>query len=320
MRRLRAALAASIAALALQGCVAAAIPVVAGGALVTRAASGGMVGKPDLPTPTPMPRPAAAEPILRDTTPAMTLSDAGQATEPALQSPATTTRLVEASSAASSAPIAASSAKTSRLEKPIAIAGPQPRPPYLDRLVAHSTQPLASGSGARPPRSAMLSRPSLLDGKRLSCIGKGEAKRRSVLIDLDPAGGIFTPGSAIDPPPGLASALAELRAERIAVAWISGATAAEAADIRTALARSGLDPEGDDIVLLMRYPADRKQTRRQDLADATCLIAIAGDERADFDELYEHLARPEAALPLEAIFGNGWFEIPPLIAENASEP
>ena len=71
-------------------------------------------------------------------------------------------------------------------------------------------------------------------------------------------------------------------------------------------------PESRDILLLMRYPGDRKQTRREDLARRACLLAIAGDEREDFDELYAYLVNPEAALRLENLIGDGWFLVPPL--------
>jgi hypothetical protein len=152
----------------------------------------------------------------------------------------------------------------------------------------------------------MLRDPSALDGKRREC---GSAAP-TVLIDLDPAGGHLAPGGAVSVPSGLPEGLAELRAAGLDVAWISGASAAEAPDIRIALGATGLDPGGKDRLLLMRYPGDRKQTRREDLAGASCLIAIAGDERRDFDELYDYLVNPEAALALDLLIGDGWFLLP----------
>ena len=80
--------------------------------------------------------------------------------------------------------------------------------------------------------------------------------------------------------------------------------------MRRALRASGLDPAGRDELVLMRYPEERKQTRREDFAKQYCLVAIAGDDRADFDELFEYLKNPTAAGPLDALFGKGWFVIP----------
>ncbi|NQX93791.1 MAG: hypothetical protein HRT64_02500, partial [Erythrobacter sp.] len=158
----------------------------------------------------------------------------------------------------------------------------------------------ASLSGDAATLSAVLSNPAALDGKRAPC----DAANPGVLIDLDIAGSRFSPDSQIVDPGNVAQELAALRAQDISVAWISGASAAYAGDVRAALKASGLDPEGKDEVLLMRYPGDRKQTRREELAASSCLVAIAGDERADFDELFGYLARPEAALGLDLLIGD----------------
>ena len=67
----------------------------------------------------------------------------------------------------------------------------------------------------------------------------------------------------------------------------------------------------------MRSSEDRKQTRRDQLAEASCLIAIAGDERADFHELFDYLRNPSDADALEPMMGDGWFIIPtPLLSER----
>jgi len=69
----------------------------------------------------------------------------------------------------------------------------------------------------------------------------------------------------------------------------------------------------------MRYPGDRKQTRRDDLANVSCVIAIAGDSRTDFNELFEYLVKPEAALALELLIGQGWFLIPQALTQPSSQ-
>jgi len=83
--------------------------------------------------------------------------------------------------------------------------------------------------------------------------------------------------------------------------------------LRAALEQSGLDPRGEDIIALRRDEADTKQQRRDSLAGIACIVAIAGDERGDFDERYKYLRSPEAGAGLEPIIGNGWFLITPLI-------
>ncbi len=174
----------------------------------------------------------------------------------------------------------------------------------------------AYAKGWNGQKTAALRQPAALDGVRKECRNTAP----SVLIDLDPAGSVFAPGMALSRRKELAANLAELRKRNISVAWISAASAAYAGDVRLALKNSGLDPASSDALLMMRYHTDRKQTRRNDLAEAMCLIAIAGDERADFDELYKHLINPEAAYTLERIVGNGWFLVPSLIIATPNAP
>lgn len=132
----------------------------------------------------------------------------------------------------------------------------------------------------------------------------------AALIDIDPADALFSPTDIPHADPVLAERLAALRRDNIVIGWVSGNTADRAGDIRHALITSGLDPAGHDPLVLLRYPDDRKQTRRADFAREYCVVAIAGDERADFDELYKYLKDPSAALQLEALIGKGWFLIP----------
>jgi len=42
---------------------------------------------------------------------------------------------------------------------------------------------------------------------------------------------------------------------------------------------------------------------------------MAGDDRADFDELYSYLRNPNGAVMLEPMFNNGWFLTPPPLVE-----
>ena len=70
------------------------------------------------------------------------------------------------------------------------------------------------------------------------------------------------------------------------------------------------------IQKLRREADDRKQQRKDNLAGITCIIAIAGDERADFDERFIYLRSPAAGAELEPIIGNGWFLIEPVFPEQ----
>lgn len=159
--------------------------------------------------------------------------------------------------------------------------------------------------------SALLARPGVLLPDRAPCKFVGNA----VLIDLDPADGLLDPALPVQHS-ALAEAVAKLRAAGIEVVWGTALTADRAGDVRGWLQRSGLDPEGKDRLLLLRYPEDRKQTRREEASAERCLIAMLGDERADFDELFDYLKNPDAAVGLDAMLGEGWFLAP--IAEAAT--
>jgi len=133
----------------------------------------------------------------------------------------------------------------------------------------------------------------------------------AVMIDLDPAGGMLDTAQPLAADPAFAAGLAELRSEGIEIGWVSGRTADRAGAIRKALAGAGLDPEGRDQLVLLRFPEERKQTRREDFAKANCVLAMAGDERADFDELFSYLRDPNAPTPVDALIGKRWFLVPP---------
>lgn len=156
-------------------------------------------------------------------------------------------------------------------------------------------------------RSAILADSGrLVPETRLCSIHPG-----AILIDLDPAGDALDTARPLAANPALAVGLAELRREGIEIGWVSARTADRAGAIRKALAASGLDPDGRDQLVLLRFPEERKQTRREDFAKANCVLAIAGDERADFDELFGYLRDPAAPTPLDTLIGKGWFLVPP---------
>ena len=112
------------------------------------------------------------------------------------------------------------------------------------------------------------------------------------------------------PSPGLAEGLARLREAGVVVLWVSQASANEVRKVADALLLSGLDPTGRDPLLLMRNAEDRKQTLRLEANLDVCVIAIAGDRRGDFDELFDYLRDPAVARRPRAMLGSGWFIAP----------
>ena len=95
------------------------------------------------------------------------------------------------------------------------------------------------------------------------------------------------------------------------VLWLSALPSARVGEVAEALRVSGLDPEGRDPLLLARGPVDRKQALREEANKDVCVIAIAGDRKGDFDELFDYLRDPAAAASVESYLGVGWFLVPP---------
>jgi hypothetical protein len=155
-------------------------------------------------------------------------------------------------------------------------------------------------------RSAILAHPLDLRPETKEC----SIHPAALLIDLDPPGTTLDPAAAVNADSQLASTVARVRAQGVVIGWISANSADRAGDVRRALVASGLDPQSHDELVLLRYPEERKQTRREAFAKDFCLVAIAGDNRGDFDELYDYIKNPFLAAPLDALLGNGWFLIP----------
>ena len=176
---------------------------------------------------------------------------------------------------------------------------------------ALSRKPDAQGQFA----SAMLSQDSKLD--LLPRVERCERDERAVVIDLDPGTAAFEPGAQLHAQPALADKLDVLRRAGILVMWISRQDPNRVSDIADALLRSGLDPTGRDPILLTLGDGDRKQTLREQAAQTACVVAIAGDERQDFDELFGYLRDPTMATNFDSLLGAGWFLVPsPLVTRD----
>jgi hypothetical protein len=165
-------------------------------------------------------------------------------------------------------------------------------------------------------RSAILvDQVSLTTPKTLSCDGKPIL----VVIDVDVAPG--TPAEMdVQRQNGFADILQVMRESDISIAWLADADEARLKPILDLL-REGEQPVMRDIdLMLFGQPGGyRKQERRWQLARDHCVVAIAGDRKADFDELYEYLRDQSYAIRLEAFMGKGWFELPHPVAAIDSE-
>ena len=196
-----------------------------------------------------------------------------------------------------------------------AIAKPKPKPSLAAPLATKSSGYLgltayAISRANSPEADAVLDvidpNDPLGAPRRPQCGGLAPA----VVIDLDPALDVFNPGAAA-PQPGLGEALAALRAAGITVMWSSALPVELAEKVHAALARTGLDPNRTDRLLLLKGAGDRKQARRLGAARHWCVIAMAGDRRGDFDEAFDYLRDPDTMIPADALFGAGWFIAPP---------
>lgn len=315
-----AALLVLMAGTSLSGCVAAVIPAIAGSTVFgSRVLDEGEAGGPDAaPAPAPAATPAPAT--------AAAPKPAPPAAPPAASTPETRVTIVPLTPPPAPVPAPAPA------PTPVPAPTSAPAPAALGPLAAYPDpgQPLAPGQanfarfvrygqaaarqaaqGAELP-SAMLSDPIELDGKRRRC---SAGEQLVAVIDLDPAGGIFAPPATPPKQPGLALGLAVLREAGVEIAWLSDLSTNQSGALRTALEQSGLDPRGQDIISLRRDGSDAKDQRRGNLAGIACVVAIAGDERPDFDTRFKYLKSPEAGAGIEALIGDGWFLIEPLLGK-----
>ena len=292
-RPIRSALALAVAASALQGCVAAVIPVMASGAIVGRGGDKDKGAQAEIPAPVPAAAPApepAPEPVPEP-------APVSAPVAPQIQAPI------------SFPPLPLSPAPP-LLANPVS-AQDTGSDAGFKALVEYARGVARAATADTPPLSAMLADPIATDGKRKLC---DAGKRLLVLIDLDPAGRVFAAPPALAADPDRAQGLAQLRDAGVLITWLSDSPLLASGDIRTALEKAGLDPRGEDIIALRSDPDERKQTRRERLADISCVIAIAGDERTDFDERFRYLKDASVGVRLEAVIGDGWFLIEPLPA------
>ena len=167
-------------------------------------------------------------------------------------------------------------------------AQPKPGQPFRSALIDPATltsQPTRANCGSQPP---------------------------AVLIDLDPGKADFDLDDPPAPAPGLAEQLAILRAAGLTILWQASLPADMSERLNITLAAVGLDPDRTDRLLLIRKAGERKQDRRQDAARDWCIVAMAGDSKGDFEEAFDYLRDPDGILgtALSANLGDGWFLTP----------
>ncbi len=313
---------------ALPGCVAIAIPALAGSALagsqVLGSKGGNKAAAQAAPTPTPTPTPTqtikpmsppASKPtsIAAPTPPPAPKPTAAPTAAPMpAPPPAAPVRIVSA------VPAALPPASVPFAELPPAASYPDPARPLTPeqgnfaRFVRYADASARQAAGGAELPSAMLVDPVALDGKRRRC---AVGEQLVAVIDLDPAGGLFAPPATPAKEPGLALGLAVLREAGVEIAWLSDLATDQSGSVRTALEQSGLDPRGQDIISLRRDDTDNKEQRKASLGAITCIVAIAGDERPDFDMRFKYLRNPQAGEAIENVIGDGWFLIAPLIGK-----
>ncbi len=309
-RRAIALSAITLGALALQGCIAAAIPLAAGG-LVARGAGGG-VGNNSTGGEVSVAQ-GISQGVAQGVVQEVAREPVPVTAAPALATAPSGPRIAKVDldelppGDVNAAPIElAGVTPGTRVPTPTRRSGlpgaRDPFGPFFDYARSLTDKKFA----ARP--SAVLRDPASLEPDRADC----GAREPTLLIDLDPAEGLLDPNAAALPAPFLADDLARLRRRDVTIAWISGHSAAMAGDIRAALKAARLDPKGTDRLILMRYPDDRKQSRRNELGRNVCILAIAGDTKSDFDEVFDYARDPSATAMLETLIGRGWFLVPPL--------
>lgn len=312
----------------LGGCVAAVIPIAAGGAIAGKDELG--IGKKGS-KPAEAQDPAETQTVASEVPAAASLPEAAEPVEPIVRdrsingeemiaentNPPERVELPPTDSAVAepdtnSGTTAGTSPASAPPARPGAAQAANVDPRAYDVLYDYVDQQSRRDPIDNPRQSAILAAPGALRPDRSDC----SIRPSAILIDLDPAGGVFDPDIAAERNPSLSQMLAALRLQEVDVFWISKLPAVRAGALRRVLIQSGMDPAGRDGLLLMRKIGDRKQLRRRELGETHCLLAIAGDERADFDELYLYLKDNAAAQPLEELIGAGWFMTPLPLTEG----
>lgn len=301
----------ALASTSLSGCVAAAIPALAGAGMIGTRIDGDGPGDTPRAASAPAPAAPAAAAVRPAPNPEVIVAPSASPPPPVAAPAPAPAPMIAAAPAEVAAPVAPPVAAVAPVAPPVAPPSGAPRAEQFgfSQFVRYGRGVAAVSAGATGPLSAMLADPIALDGQRKRC---APGQQPVAVIDLDPAGGLFDPPADPERIPAAALGLAVLREAGVQIAWLSDLPVAQIGAVRTALEIAGLDLRGQDIVSLRRDPEDRKQARKESLAATSCIIAIAGDAKPDFDERFQYLRNPEAGAALETAIGDGWFLIDPI--------
>ena len=124
----------------------------------------------------------------------------------------------------------------------------------------------------------------------------------------------------VQPVPGAAEALAQLRAAGVTPIFVSNRESVNAAGAAAALDAAGLGPAVHNRTLFLRgdvAPGSGKDPRRQAVAAQWCVLAMMGDQLGDFSDAFNSTTlsvqdrRALAQSPgVAAKWGVGWFLLP----------
>ena len=180
--------------------------------------------------------------------------------------------------------------------------------PVYDGLFATVTRIAQRLPSSREKRySAILRDAGSLRPDRTEC----RTGKTAVLVDLDPANGLAPLAQDATASARLSRILDGLRAQDVAILWLSGRRAEDAVELRQALTHSGLDPTRVDPLYLVRFINESKSTRRADAAQDFCVVAVMGDAWQDFDPHFTDAEEPATAAAFDALIGDAWFLAPP---------
>lgn len=179
-------------------------------------------------------------------------------------------------------------------------------------MTAYLLAQIGDGKALPGRNSALIDQRSLARVPRMAACAD---QRAALIIDLDRGSDPFDLDDAPTPEPGLAEHLRTIRGRGLAVVWLASQPQSAQRQLLTIIKASGLDPLGLDQALLLRTDETRKQQILNRASEDWCVLAVAGDRRSDFDEVFDYLRNPDGpvALALEQHIGAGWFLVPPPI-------
>ena len=262
---------------------------------------------------------AAPPPVATPASPTRIAPAPGKMAEvpPEQQAPGQSVRELPATDTKAQLAVATAPAPAAGMAPAVALGGVRPigpaasdttPDPVYDSLFATVTRIAQRLPSSREKRySAILANTRGLRPDRTEC----RTGKTAVLVDLDPANGLVPLDEGIAASPRLSRILDGLRAQDVAVLWLSARKAEEAVELRQVLAGSGLDPTRVDPLYLTRFVNESKATRRADAAREFCIVAVLGDGWNDFDSYFRGPGRPSSATVFDELIGDAWFLAPP---------